>query len=140
MEPGGVAVAEEHHGAGPLLEHVGEIFATHQRRSIGIDAGFADDLGGDCNWDHIQKSLLTTCLFAHADIVYVFSIPKNAKVTSFSHSVGAGVARCFNKKWTTTRTGGTYRATFHHGNPNNFSQCLVNHLSISYRVSKRVRI
>jgi len=91
----------------------------------------ADDLGGNCNWDHIQKSLLTTCLFAHADIVYVFSIPKNAKVTSFSHSVEAGVARCFNKTWTTTRTGGTYRATFHHGNPNNFSQCLVNHLSIS---------
>ncbi len=100
----------------------------------------ADDVGGNCNWDHIQQSLLTTCLFAHADIVYTFSVPRNAKITSFSHSVEAGVARCFNKSWKTTHSGGIYRATFHHGNPNNFSQCLVNHLAVSYRTSKRVRI
>jgi hypothetical protein len=100
----------------------------------------ADNVGGNCNWDHIQQSLLTTCLFAHADVVYTFSIPRKAKITSFSHNVEAGVARCFNKSWKTTRSGGTLRATFHHGNPNNFSQCLVNHLSISYRVSQRVRI
>jgi Abnormal spindle-like microcephaly-assoc'd, ASPM-SPD-2-Hydin len=115
-----------------------------KKRKNGIDWSVrstgAYAVGGNCNWDHIQKSLLTTCLFAHADIVYTFSVPRKAKITSFSHNVEAGVARCFNKSWTTSRSGGTLRATFHHGNPNNFSQCLVNHLSISYRTSKRVRI
>ena len=105
------------------------------RRSTG-----ADNPGGNCNWDHIQGGLLTTCLFAHADIVYTFSVPRHAQITNFSHSVSAGITRCRNTSWATTHSGGVYRATFHHGNANGFSQCVINHLGIKYRTSKRVRI
>ena len=48
MEAGAVAVAEEHEGAGALLEHEGEVLGAHDRRHVGIDvaADFAGGVGG----------------------------------------------------------------------------------------------
>ncbi len=38
MESGGIAVADEDEGAGPRLQHVGEILRPHHGRHRGIDA------------------------------------------------------------------------------------------------------
>ena len=38
MQARAVAVADEDEGAGPRLQHEGEILAAHQRRRVGVDA------------------------------------------------------------------------------------------------------
>ena len=35
------------HGAGAGVQHEGEVLGAHHRRGVGVDAGRADDLGGD---------------------------------------------------------------------------------------------
>src|SRR5690606_18372238 len=47
-----VAVADEDEGAGPRLQHVGEILAAHQRRYRPVDAGFARDRRRDVAGKH----------------------------------------------------------------------------------------
>jgi hypothetical protein len=97
-------------------------------------------LGGNCNWSAFLGSLLTTCLFAHAQVNYTFSLPRGSKVTSFSHSVSAGAVPCRNAKWTTSHTGNVHHATFTHGSVNNFSQCQINSLTLNYKHTRRIRI
>lgn len=96
--------------------------------------------GGNCNWLADQGGLLTTCLDAHAQINYTFSLPRGAKVTSFSHSVSPGIVACRNAKWTTTHTGNVHHATFTHGSASGFSQCEINSLTMNWRHTRKVRI
>src|SRR5258707_15046600 len=46
MHVGAVALADEVEGAGPGLEHEGEILGAHGRRRVEIDMGVASDLAG----------------------------------------------------------------------------------------------
>jgi hypothetical protein len=96
--------------------------------------------GGNCNWASSADGLLTTCLFAHAQVNYTFSLPRGSKVTSFSHSVSPGIAACRNAKWTTTHNGSVHHATFTHGSVNDFSQCEINSLTMNYKHTRKIRI
>ena len=47
VQAGAVAVADEDVGAGPRLQHVGEILAAHRPAAVSASTALADDLGGD---------------------------------------------------------------------------------------------
>lgn len=96
--------------------------------------------GGNCNWGHYSGSLITTCLIAHAHVTYTFELPRGAKVTAFSHSVSPGITPCRHTAWAISHTGRIRRATFTHGSLNGFSQCNIDGLSLSWKVTKRIRI
>jgi len=99
----------------------------------------AYQFGGNCNWLN-DAGLLTTCLQAHATIMYTFELPRGAKVTSFSHSVSAGIVACRHALWTTSHVGRIHHAVFTHGSVNGFSQCTVKSLSMAWKVTRKIRI
>ncbi len=98
------------------------------------------EYGGNCNWGHYSRSLITTCLIAHARVTYTFELPRGAKVTRFSHSVSPGITPCRHTAWAMSHAGRIHRATFTHGSPNGFSQCDINSLTLSWKTTKRIRI
>lgn len=100
----------------------------------------AYSLGGNCNWGNYLGGLITTCLYAHAEINYTFSLPRGAKVTSFSHSVSPGIAACRHAKWTTSHVRNVHHATFTHGSASGFSQCQINSLTMDWKHTRRIRI
>ncbi len=101
----------------------------------------AFSFGGNCNWGRLTGGeLLSTCLFAHANVNYTFALPRGAKVTSFSHRVTPGIAPCRRTAWTTSHVGRIHHATFTHGSINGFSQCDIGTLTMRYKVTKKIRI
>jgi hypothetical protein len=100
----------------------------------------AYQFGGNCNWLRDLGGLLTTCLEAHATISYTFELPLGAKVTSFSHSVSAGITPCRHALWTTSHSERIHHAVFTHGSFNDFSQCTVNSLTMAWKVTRKIRI
>jgi hypothetical protein len=100
----------------------------------------AYQFGGNCNWGNFLGSLITTCLQAHATITYAFELPKGAKVTSFSHSVTPGITPCRHVNWTASHVGRIHRATFTHGSVNDFSQCNINSLRMTWKKTHKIRI
>lgn len=101
----------------------------------------AFSIGGSCNWGTLSGGeLLSTCLFAHANVGYTFALPRGAKVTAFRHRVVSGIEPCRHKVWTTSHVGRIHRATFTHGSANAFSQCDIGTVTMSYRVTRRIKI
>jgi hypothetical protein len=82
-------------------------------------------LGGNCDGSSYRGELLSSCLFAGARAVYGFSVPSNAALVSKSVARRSGVARCRKSAVSVSRSGGTLRLTFTHGNRSGFSQCWV---------------
>ena len=145
-----LAHVTESSAASPFLKvRVATGFRTQttlgSKSKLGIDwasrSSGAYSLGGNCNWGRLSGgALLTTCLFAHATVHYKFGLPRGAKVTSFTHPVVSGAARCLHKSWSTNHVGRIHHATFTHGNVNGFSQCAIGTLTMHYKVTRKIRI